>query len=101
MTSAPRRPEEILRPKKPLRRLAWYGTLGIGAVILIGALSWVFGASWFFDRVYKPRIERAFGVAHPGSALRIGHLTYDSWNNRLVGDSVKLSGSNALWNCQI
>jgi hypothetical protein len=42
----------------------------------------------------KRKAERAFAVAHPGYALRIGQLDYSVGANRLVAQSVTLSATN-------
>ena len=72
------------------RRLAarlglWLGATGIAVVALIFG----FGGQ-ILNGVVKGKVEQAFAKAHPGSALRLGHLRY------LVGDNILSAQSVAL-----
>ena len=66
----------------------------LGALVLAAAvLILVFGGT-ILNRYGKAKAERAFAEAHPGYALRIGELDYSLGADRLVAQSVTLSGTN-------
>jgi hypothetical protein len=65
------------------------GAVGLAVVALIV----VFGGE-VLNGVVKGKIERAFARAHPGSALRLGHLRYSVGANVLVAESASLSATN-------
>jgi hypothetical protein len=80
--------------KLSLRRLSAYVGLSLGALVLAAVvLILVFGGA-ILNGYGKRRAERAFAVAHPGYALRIGQLDYSVGANRLVAQSVTLSATN-------
>jgi hypothetical protein len=80
--------------KLSLRRLSAYVGLSLGALVLAAVvLILVFGGA-ILNGYGKRRAERAFAVAHPGYALRIGQLDYSVGANRLVAQSVTLSTTN-------
>ena len=68
--------------------------LGLGAAVLaVAVLVLMFGGA-ILNGYGKRTIERAFAGAHPGYALRIGHLDYTVGANRLVAQSVTGSVTN-------
>jgi hypothetical protein len=80
--------------KLSLRRLSAYVGASLGALVLAAAvLIFVFGGA-ILNGYGKKKAERAFAVAHPGYALRIGQLDYALGANRLVAQSVTLSATN-------
>jgi hypothetical protein len=81
--------------KRSLRRWSAYAGLCLGVAVLAGAvLIFLFGNT-LLNGYGKRKAERAFARAHPGSGLRIGELEYSVGANRLVAQSVTLSGTNA------
>ncbi|MBN2507713.1 MAG: DUF748 domain-containing protein [Verrucomicrobia bacterium] len=82
--------------KVSLRRLSTCVGLSLGAMVLaVAVLLFGFGGS-ILNRYGKAKAERAVALAHPGYALRIGDLDYAIGANRLVAQSVTLSGTNAM-----
>jgi hypothetical protein len=80
--------------KLSLRRLSVYVGASLGALVLaIAILILMFGGA-LLNGYGKGKIERAFGKAHPGCALRIGELDYSVGADRLVAQSVTLSATN-------
>ena len=70
--------------------------LGLGAVALaVAVLILVFGDA-ILNRYGKPKAERAFAEAHPGSVLEIGELAYSVGANQLVAQSVTLITTNTM-----
>lgn len=85
-----------LAVKKP-SRLSLYVGLCLGAVILTGAaFIFMFGGD-IINSYVKGKAERAFDIAYPGSALRIGKLDYSLGDNRLVAQSVILNTRNSTF----
>lgn len=85
-----------LAVKNP-RRLSVYVGLCLGAVILaLAALIFMFGGD-IINGYVKGKVERAFDIAHPGSALRIGKLDYAVGTNCLVAQSVILNTRNSTF----
>ena len=81
--------------KLSLRRLSACVGLSLGAIVFaVAVLIFVFGGA-ILDSYGKRKVERAFAEAHPGSVLRIGELGYSVGANRLVAQSVTLSGANS------
>jgi len=77
------------------RRLPACVGLSLGAIALVFAvLLFLFGGA-VLARYGKRKAECAFAAAHPGSALRIGEVDYSVLANRLVAQSVTLSGSDS------
>jgi len=78
-----------------LRRLSAYVGLCLGAVVIVGTvLVLIFGGA-ILNGYVKGKMERAFAKTHPGSALRIGKLSYSVGANRLVAQSVILNARNS------
>ena len=75
-----------------LRRLSAYAGLGLGAVVLAVALLILTLGGALLNGYGKRWMERAFAAAHPGHALQLGELAYTVGANRLVAESVALSG---------
>ena len=73
------------------RRLWICGGLSLGAVAVVLFVS----SRAVLNGYAKGKVERAFALAHPGCALRIGVLEYAVGANRLVADSVTLETTNA------
>ena len=81
-------------------RRRFLGRLSARAGIFLGALlitivvfSLMFRGA-IFNRYGKAKAERAFAEACPGWALRIGDSDYEARGNRLVAQSITLSGPN-------
>lgn len=79
---------------RPLRRMLGHAALRCTALALALAalISWFGGA--LLTSYGKAKVERAFAVANPGAALRIGKVNYWAGANRLVAQTVALSGVN-------
>ncbi len=74
-----------------LPRLSAYVGTCLGAVVVaVAVLILIFGGA-ILNGFGKRKMERAFAGAHPGYALRIGHLDYAVGANRLVAQSVTAS----------
>jgi hypothetical protein len=65
------------------------GGLALGGVLILCLL-----VPLIFNRVGKAKIERAFAVAFPRSALRIATLDYSIRSNGLVARAVTISGTH-------
>ena len=78
---------------------AWITALGLAvvAVLLLLAVSW----DYLLNHWVAPRIESAVSRARPGSSLRIDHLEYDFWRNRIVCQQLAFRPRNATWSAQI
>lgn len=71
-----------------LPRLSAYVGVCLGAVVVaVAVLVLMFGGA-ILNGFGKRKMERAFAGAHPGYALRIGHLDYAAGANRLVAQFV-------------
>lgn len=74
-----------------LPRLSAYVGTCLGAVVVtVAVLVLIFGGA-ILNGFGKRKMERAFAGAHPGYALRIGHLDYAAGANRLVAQVVTAS----------
>ena len=80
--------------KLSLRRLSAYVGLSLGALVLAAVVLILMFGGAILNGYGKRKAERAFAVAHPGCALRIGQLDYSVGANRLVAQSVTLSATN-------
>ena len=93
---AVKRSRRLSLRKLSLRRLSAFVGAAIGALLLaVAVLILVFGGA-LLSRYGKGKAERAFAEAHPGYTLRIGQLDYSLAANRLVAQSVTLSGTNTI-----
>ena len=79
-----------------LRKLSVYVGLCLGAVVLAVAVLILLFGSAILNGYGKGKVERAFAEALPGYVLRIGELDYMVVANRLVAQSVTLSGTNSM-----
>lgn len=79
---------------RPLRRLLGHAALRCAALALALAalISWCGGA--LLTSYGRAKVERAFTAANPGAALRIGKVNCWAGANRMVAQSVALSGAN-------
>jgi hypothetical protein len=68
--------------------------LAAGALAVIVLILMFSGA--ILNGYGKGKIERAFAVAHPGCALRIGRLDYSISDDRMVAQSVTLHTTNMI-----
>jgi hypothetical protein len=72
------------------------GLLVLGAIVLAIAMTVLLFGGAILNRYGKEKAERAFAESHPGYALRIGELDYSVVANRLVAQSVTLSGTEVM-----
>jgi hypothetical protein len=78
---------------RPGRVLAWLGLFLGAAVLVLGLLLLLFGGA-LVNSYGRSKAERAFAQTHPGSSLVIDSLGYAPVANRLVAESLTLSGTN-------
>ena len=81
--------------KHSLRRRLVSVVLGFGAILLLVAVVGLLFGDAILSSYCKGKLQRAFAAAHPGFKLRIGALDYAAAVNRLVAQSVTLSGTNS------
>lgn len=81
--------------KLSLQRLLAFVGLGLGLVVLAVAVVLLMFGQAILNGYGKGKIERAFAAACPGYSLRIAGLDYAPGADRLTGQSVIVSASNA------
>jgi hypothetical protein len=70
--------------------------LVLGAIALAIAVTVLLFGGAILNRYGKEKAERAFAELHPGYSLQIGELDYSVVANRLVAQSVTLSGTEVV-----
>ncbi|HWX23356.1 MAG TPA: hypothetical protein VN578_25935 [Candidatus Binatia bacterium] len=65
-----------------------------GAALAVAVLILLFGGA-LLNGFAKGKVERAFAIAHPGYALRLGAVDYAMGANRLAAQSVTVSATNS------
>ena len=81
-----------------LRKLSVCVGLCLGGVVLAAAVLIPTLGGAILNNYGKGKMERAFAKAHPGCALRLGHLDYAVGANCLVAQSVTVSATNSTLN---
>jgi hypothetical protein len=85
--------------RKLLRlKVVKYPGIVIGAVIIICVLIFTFFPDPFINTFLKDRITKAFKEAYPADSIKLGHMHYNVWKNRLGCDSITLKTSEFTCN---
>ena len=71
-------------------KIALYGFLSAGAIVLASLIVFLFYPDPFINAVIKGRITEAFRDAYPDYSIQIGNMHYDIRENRVGFDSVSL-----------
>jgi hypothetical protein len=91
MIKTPRTKNASFNWRKLLRlKFVKYPGIVIGAVIIICVLIFTFFPDPFINTFLKDRITKAFKEAYPADSIKLGHMHYNVWKNRLGCDSITL-----------
>jgi hypothetical protein len=89
------------RGKPPIRRVAAYAGLAVGAIVVVCMLVLLFFPDVLVNRFIKDRISKAQAGGHPAYSIRIAGVHYSAWENRVGCDSVALTTIDSTLSCTI
>jgi len=101
MASKPTNHEPANRTKLTLRKVATYASLAVGALVLVCVLVFLLFPDIYINGYFKKQIIKAFTRAYPSYSIRLAHVHYNIWENRIGCDGIAITSIDSAFSCRI